>query len=81
MSSHFRRDTGLKQIVERFVHSENFDERIFDRGRILQMMSDHYEGRRDHSELISILATSGVALEYFVYGRTMRCPDEARPVL
>jgi asparagine synthetase B (glutamine-hydrolysing) len=78
---HDRKDTGMRTLIQNFVASRYFDGSIFDRNQIERMLERHYSGAADHSELIAILATFAVALEYFVYERTMTCPPEAQPYL
>lgn len=81
MAAHFRRDVGLRSIVDQFLSSRNIDDQVFDRGRIRQMLNLHYGGIEDHSELISIFASYAVALEYFLYSTKTACPQEALPLV
>jgi asparagine synthetase B (glutamine-hydrolysing) len=81
LALHFRRDDGLREIVNQFVRSSYCDEEIFNRSAITDMVTGHFNGLSDRSELISILATYAVALEYFVYERKTTCPDGALPIL
>ena len=75
-----RDDSRLRERLESFLASEYFDDAIFDRGSISQMLDQHYSGRSDHSDLIIRLATASVALQYFVYERPSRCPAGANPL-
>ena len=75
-----RDDTRLRERLESFLASEYFDDAIFDRSSITQMLDQHYSGRSDHSDLIIRLATASVALQYFVYERPSRCPEGANPL-
>lgn len=81
MNAHFRCDVGLRSIIERFLRSPSFDDHVFDRAGIRGMLDRHYGNGADHSELISILASYVVALEYFLYATPTECPQEALPVL
>lgn len=76
---HNRRDRGMRKLIEGFLASRHFDGSIFDRAAIERMLERHYSGVSDRFELIAILASYAVALEYFVYERTMTCPPEAQP--
>lgn len=71
-----QRDLGLKQIVVDFVNSSYFDDQIFDRSGILNVVEEHYCGRVDYSILVSCLATFAIALPYFAYERMERCPTD-----
>lgn len=81
LGAHVRRDHGLRRIVEAFVDSDGCDDSIFNRAGIRRVLDSHYDGHTDRSEMIGILATWVVALQYFVYRRTEHCPTEAEPYL
>ena len=81
LARHNRTDVGMRQLVENFMASRYFDGSVFDREQIEGMLARHYSGSADRSELIAILGTFAVALEYFVYESTMSCPPEAQPWL
>lgn len=76
-----RSDSGLRLLVANFLTSRYFDGSIFDRKQIELMLERHYSGAADRSELIAILVTYAVALEYFFYERTTTCPADAQPYL
>jgi hypothetical protein len=61
------------------VGSSSFDENIFNRGGIVDMLQRHYSRQADHSVLLGILATWSVALTYFVYDKVDSCPVAAEP--
>jgi hypothetical protein len=81
LARHDRADTGMRRLVEGFVASRHFDGSIFDQDQIGRMLERHYAGSADHSEMIAILASYAVALEYFFYEKTMSCPPDAQPYL
>lgn len=81
IAAHFRKDVGLRRIIESFVVSHAFDDEIFNRAGIGAMLDQHYSGSADHSELICILASYAIALDYFFHGTPSVCPQEAVPVL
>lgn len=78
LGSRVRDDAGLRQLIETFLSSKSFDSSIFDAARIRQMLASHYAGRSDHSLLISIVATTFVALEFFYYRSVDQFPAHAQ---
>ena len=68
VSVHTKLDDGLRRLIESFAASEEFDRDIFDKSAICNLLSRHYDGNEDRSELICYLATCIVALQQFVYG-------------
>lgn len=81
LARHDRADAGMRRLLEGFLASRYCDGSIFDRAAIGRMLEAHYSGSADRSELIAILASYAVALEYFYYERTMGCPPDAQPYL
>jgi hypothetical protein len=79
-SEAIRKDTEMRSTIEWYLGSEYFDDSIFSRSGIKDVLASHYSNLRDHADLIVRLATLLVALRYFVYERPRSCPDEANPL-
>lgn len=79
-SAAIRNDAELRHRVEDFARSSMFDDSIFNRQGILDMLNQHYSGAASHAYLLSLVATFAVGLPYFVYNRPRYCPPESEPV-
>lgn len=79
-SEAIRNDLNMRSTLEWYLDSEYFDDGIFDREAIENMLAMYYSKSLGHSDLIVRLATSLVALRYFVYQRPSSCPEGANPL-
>ena len=74
-----RTDDRFRTMLTEFCESEYFDEEIFNRRGIQELLRRHYQGEEDCSRVLGQLATFAVALPIFVYNTTPSCPAVAAP--
>jgi len=77
-SAQFQRlDSGVREQIESYVTSNDFDSGVFDAHKVRSALEAHYEGQPDNFRLLSILVTLTLALPMFLRKRPKLCPPRA----
>ena len=79
--SSYRREPGLKTIIQNYLDGEYFESAIFNRPRISAILNEESNLSQQWDSLLYTLATFAVGLPMFVHNQVKTCPEEANSVL
>jgi asparagine synthetase B (glutamine-hydrolysing) len=79
--SSYRREPGLKTIIQNYLDGEYFDSAIFNRPGISAILNEESNLSQQWDRLLYTLASFAVGLPMFVHNRVKTCPVKANSIL